>query len=292
MKKIFLVLLAALYLPFQGGGPQAQSVQIEHEVEPQAVVAVLPNPFQEEKNQAEGAKRAEKSTRTVDPSRPMVALTFDDGPHPVYTDEILDVLEEHHAVATFFEVGQKLSTAPEAVQRAAEMGCEIGSHSYRHANLSKLDRQALKEDLAAADEEFRKVLGTVPTLLRPPYGAVGKALREGAGYSVVTWSVDPEDWKVRDADKVTAHIQAQKDLDGQVILLHSTYPSTVEAVETLVPWLQEQGYQLVTMSELITLRFHDTLETDRLYRYDYFRRPPALPKAEDQETGRPCGVLS
>lgn len=291
MKKIVLVLLAALYLPFQGGGPQAQSVQAEHKTEPQSVVAVLPNPFQEQAAQMEAAQSAERSVRTVDPSRPMVALTFDDGPHPVYTDEILDVLEEHHAAATFFEVGQKLSAAPEAVRRAAEMGCEIGSHSYRHANLSKLDRQALKEDLAAADEEFRKVLGTAPTLLRPPYGSVGKTLREGAGYSVVTWSVDPEDWKVRDAEKVTAHIQAQKDLDGQVILLHSTHQSTVEAVETLVPWLQEQGYQLVTMSELITLRFHDTLETDRLYRYDYFRSPPPLPETEDPEAGRPCGVL-
>ena len=90
--------------------------------------------------------------------------------------------------------------------------------------------------------------------------------------------MDPQDWKSRDAEQVVAHIQGAGDLDGQVILLHSPYESSVEATRTLVPWLREQGYQLVTVSELITLRFGDTLEPNRLYNYDYFRRPPALPE--------------
>ncbi|WP_298034752.1 polysaccharide deacetylase family protein [uncultured Dysosmobacter sp.] len=223
--------------------------------------------------------------RIVDPSRPMVALTFDDGPHAQYTDQLLDILEEHNAVATFFEVAKNLPNDPDAVRRAAEMGCEIGSHSYRHANLGKMKLEALQADLAAADAAFIDVLGTAPTLLRPPYGSTNKALKTACDRAIVTWSIDPEDWKCRDAEKVIAHIQGFKDLDGQVILLHSTYESTVEAARVLVPWLEEQGYQLVTVSELITLRFQDTVDVNRLYNFDYFRfKVPPLAKP----TGEPA----
>ena len=223
-----------------------------------------------------------ETERTLDPARPMVALTYDDGPHAVYTDQILDVLEEHGAVATFFEVARNLPKAPEAVRRAVDLGCEIGSHSYRHANLGKMDEAAQRADQAAADALFQEVLGTTPTLLRPPYGSMNKTLKSTCGRSIVTWSIDPEDWLCRDADTVVQRIQAEKSLDGQVILLHSIYDSTVEATEVLVPWLLEQGYQLVTISELIQLRFGDQVEPNRSYNYDYFRfRVPALPAAAE-----------
>lgn len=282
MKKLLLALLMLVSLNLRGTVIPARSVQMDPQTaETAPAVALLPNPFQPEATESKEEQEAkpETSVRTVDQSRPMVALTFDDGPHPVYTDQILDILEENGAVATFFEVGQKLSSAPEAVRRAEKLGCEIGSHSYRHANLGKLAPEALEADLAAADAAFEEVLGTVPTLLRPPYGATSKALKEDSGRSIVTWSVDPQDWKSRDAEQVVSHIQNAGDLDGQVILLHSPYESSVEAARTLVPWLQAQSYQLVTVSELITLRFGDTLEPNRLYNYDYFRRPPVLPEA-------------
>lgn len=280
MKKILLALLMLVSLNLRGTVIQALSVQMDPQpAETAPTVTVLPNPFQPEAaGPEETGKVTESPVRTVDPSYPMVALTFDDGPHPVYTDQLLDILEENGAVATFFEVGQKLSGAPEVVRRAEKLGCEIGSHSNRHANLGKLDPEALEADLTAADAAFEEVLGAAPTLLRPPYGATSKALKEESDRSIVTWSVDPQDWKSRDAEQVVAHIQGAGDLDGQVILLHSPYESSVEAARTLVPWLQAQGYQLVTVSELITLRFGDTLEPNRLYNYDYFRRPPALPE--------------
>ena len=220
--------------------------------------------------------------RVVDPTRPMVALTFDDGPHAVYTNQILDVLEEHGAVATFFEVARNLSKAPDAVRRAADLGCEIGSHSYRHANLGRMDQAAQQADQEAADALFQEVLGTAPTLLRPPYGSMNKTLKTTSGRSIVTWSIDTEDWRSRDADKVVASVQNAGNLDGQVILLHSIYDSTVEATEVLVPWLLEQGYQLVTVSELIQLRFGDQVEPNRSYNYDYFRsHVPPLPTATE-----------
>ena len=93
---------------------------------------------------------------------PWCALTFDDGPHAVYTDQLLDILEENGAVATFFEVGRNLSNDPDAVRRAAAMGCEIGSHSYRHADLGKMGAEDIAADLQRADEQFTAVLGYAP----------------------------------------------------------------------------------------------------------------------------------
>ena len=268
--------------------PAEQAAQILPEVpEPGRMPELFPLDQEAEEGAApeEGSPAPEtpveplpETQRVVDPTRPMVALTFDDGPHAVYTDQILDILEEHGAVATFFEVAANLHKAPDAVRRAADLGCEIGSHSYRHANLGKMDQAAQQADQAAADALFQEVLGTTPSLLRPPYGSMNKTLKTTSGRSIVTWSIDPEDWRCRDADTVVSRIQAEKSLDGQVILLHSIYDSTVEATETLVPWLLEQGYQLVTVSELIQYRFADQVEPDRVYGYDYFRTQlPALP---------------
>lgn len=206
----------------------------------------------------------------IDPTKPMVAITFDDGPHAKCTDEILDILEEHRVVATFFEVAQNLKNDPDAVRRAVELGCEVGSHSYRHADLSRLSKEAMLSDLAAADAEFEKVLGFVPNLMRPPYGAMNKAVKTESGKSVVTWSIDTEDWLSRDTDKIVASVQNAGDLNGEVILLHSPYETSVEATRILVPWLKEQGYQLVTITELITHHYGDTVDVNRLYGYSYF----------------------
>lgn len=154
------------------------------------------------------------SQRVVDPSRPMVALTFDDGPHAEYTDQILDILEEHQTVATFFEVAVNLHRDPDAVRRAVDMGCEIGSHSYRHADLGKMSQEAIQADLAAADELFTQVLGQAPTLLRPPYGSINQALKTSSGRALVTWSIDTEDWLNRNTEKIVSSVQNFGDLDG------------------------------------------------------------------------------
>ena len=268
--------------------PAEQAAQILPEVpEPGRMPELFPLDQEAEEGAApeEGSPAPEtpveplpETQRVVDPTRPMVALTFDDGPHAVYTDQILDILEKNGAVATFFEVARNLPKAPDAVRRAVDLGCEIGSHSYRHANLGKMDQAAQQADQAAADAIFQEVLGTTPTLLRPPYGSMNKTLKTTCGRSIVTWSIDTEDWLSKDADKVVASVQNAGNLDGQVILLHSIYGSTVEVTEVLVPWLLEQGYQLVTISELIQLRFGDQVEPNRSYNYDYFRfHVPPLP---------------
>jgi peptidoglycan/xylan/chitin deacetylase (PgdA/CDA1 family) len=222
----------------------------------------------------------------------MVALTFDDGPHAEYTDQILDILEENQAVATFFEVAANLYKDPDAVRRAEDMGCEIGSHSYRHANLGKMTLEDIQADLAAADDLFTQVLGHAPTLLRPPYGSINKSLKTGSGRTLVTWSIDTEDWLSRNTEKIVSSVQDCENLDGQVILLHSIYDTSVEATRILVPWLLEQGYQLVTVSELLTLRFRQEIQTNHLYGYSFFRWqvPPLADSSVSPETPSPLAA--
>ncbi len=237
-------------------------------------------------DEGETAVPEEPYVRVIDPEKPMVALTFDDGPHKTYTDEILDILEANHALATFFEVGRNVARYPEPVLRAYEMGCEVASHSYAHRNLGKMKKAAILKDLDAADEAFIAAGVPAPTLVRPPYGSVNKAVKSQTGRTMVTWSIDTEDWRSRDAQAVVDAVQGTAGLDGHVILMHSIYESTVQAVEILVPWLQEQGYQLVTVTELMAYYYGELPQPDKLYGYTYFVKhgrtdaPLALPGPE------------
>jgi len=230
----------------------------------------------------------EPYVRVIDPSKPMVALTFDDGPDEICSGQILDILEEYHALATFFEVGRNVLACPEPVGRMAEMGCEVGSHSNAHKDLSKMKKSSLLRDLDTADEAFTAAGAPGPTLGRPPYGAVNKTVKSATGRAMVTWTVDTEDWRSRDAQKVIDYVQNYGELDGEIILMHSIYESTVEAVRVLVPWLQEQGYQLVTVTELMAYYYGQLLQPDKFYGYTYFASngrtdtPAVLP--QEQET--------
>lgn len=212
----------------------------------------------------------EPYVRVIDPARPMVALTFDDGPDETWSHAILDTLEEHHALATFFEVGKNVRACPEPVRRMADMGCEVASHSNAHKDLSKLKKKTMLQDLAAADEAFLAAGVEAPSLVRPPYGAVNKAVKSASGRAMITWTVDTEDWKSRNAQTVIDYVQGLDDLDGEIILMHSIYESTAEAVEILVPWLQEQGYQLVTVTELMAYYYGELPQPDHFYGYSYF----------------------
>lgn len=219
---------------------------------------------------AEPVAPEEPRVRTIDPSAPMVALTFDDGPHPVCTGQILDILEENLSVATFFEVGRNIYNCPEVLVRMDEMGCELGSHSYAHADLSLKSQASLLSDLDKADKAFISATGKAPTLVRPPYGAVNKTVKNTTGRSMILWTVDTNDWRYRDAETIINYVKSLPSLDGEIVLMHSLYESTVEAVRVLVPWLIEQGYQLVTVSELINYYYGDTLEPNAFYGYTYF----------------------
>lgn len=232
-----------------------------------ALPELPPEPTEPEEKEEEPE---EPYVRIIDPSKPMVALTFDDGPDGVTSARILDILEENHALATFFEVGRNVARYPEPVKRMAELGCEVASHSNAHRDLSKLGRTALLNDLGAADQAFVNAGVDAPTLVRPPYGAVNQATKNASGRAMITWTVDTLDWKSRDAQTVIDYIQNYGNLDGEIVLMHSIYDSTVEAVRTLVPWLQEQGYQLVTVTELMAFYYGELPQADHFYGYTYF----------------------
>lgn len=187
-------------------------------------------------------------TYHIDPSKPMVALTFDDGPSP-YTPGILDTLEKYKSRATFFEVGNRINQYPGTVLRISRMGCEIGNHSYDHPLLGNASAAKIHSQISSTDAKIKAVTGKRPALFRPPYGSIGSSLRNNAGRPMILWSIDTLDWKYRNADSVyravIGHVK-----DGDIILMHDLYGSTRTAVQKIVPQLRKQGYQLVTVSEL------------------------------------------
>ena len=190
--------------------------------------------------------------RTIDGSKPMVSLTFDDGPS-AYTDKIVQVLEEHESAGTFFEVGERLSSYKKEEQAVVDSYSELANHTYNHKILTKVGAQEVEQQISKCTSALKEEGEVNEILFRPPGGAVNDSVKKYANSPILLWSIDTLDWKIRDADsvyqKATTSVQ-----DGDVILMHSLYESTYMAVKRIVPELKEQGFQLVTMSDLIALR--------------------------------------
>lgn len=185
----------------------------------------------------------------VDVNAPMVALTFDDGPNPENTKRILDVLNANYSHATFFVVGTNAEKYPETLKAISTSGSEIGNHSYNHTNLTSVSSEKVEKEIDEVNRAVKKATGESTTVIRPPYGAFNDALLNQLEEPVVLWDLDTEDWDSRNAqvivDKILSDIK-----DGDIVLMHDIYESTAEAVEMLVPKLKEQGYQIVTVSEM------------------------------------------
>ena len=188
-----------------------------------------------------------------DPDKPMIALTFDDGPG-AYTDRLLDIFQEHGGHATFFLLGNKIDKRPETVQRMVEEGHEVAGHSWSHQELTKLTEKEIRSQLVKTNNKINELTGLTPVIMRPPYGSYNdnvRAVAKKLGLSAINWNVDTLDWKYKDADYV--YDAAMKKLkDGNIILFHDIHPTTVDAMEQVIPALIEEGYQLVTVSQLLT----------------------------------------
>lgn len=203
----------------------------------------------------------------IDPSKPMVALTFDDGPSIKSTTRILDTLEKYNVHATFFDLGSLMLRYPDIVKREAKLG-EVGTHTYSHKNLNKLSEEELAEELRLSREAYEQVLGYEPKLLRPPYGNANANVRAGiTDMAIINWNVDSLDWKYRNKDLTLNEIDKFGNLDGKIILMHSIHNETADAIEVLVPDLLDKGYQVVSVSELAYYKGY-TLETGTIY-YDF-----------------------
>ncbi|MCL2628759.1 MAG: polysaccharide deacetylase family protein [Oscillospiraceae bacterium] len=195
---------------------------------------------------------------SIDPSRPVIALSFDDGPG-IYTNDFLNLLEQYNIRVTFCTIGNLVNTQATALKRAVELGNEIIGHSWDHKNLAKLNAEDVKQQIESTRDAIEAVTGLAVPMFRPPYGAVSdtmKTVSAELGYAMINWNVDPEDWNTKDVDKVYDAVMAQVK-DRAIILSHEIYHSTLEAYKRLIPELLSQGYQIVTVSELLKLKYND-----------------------------------
>lgn len=184
----------------------------------------------------------------INPNKPMIALTFDDGPGP-YTERLLRALKKNKAKATFFLVGRNVGKYKKTVKKAYQAGCEIGNHSWDHPQLTALGAGALSAQLNQTNRVVRSVTGHNPTLLRPPYGAYNYSVKTAAGMPVIMWSVDTLDWKTRNSQSTINSVMGNAK-DGAIVLMHDIHLPTVIAAETLIPRLHRKGVQMVTVSEM------------------------------------------
>lgn len=205
--------------------------------------------------------------RKIDPDKPMIALTFDDGPSRLYTSIILEVLKRNDAVATFFVVGTQAEKNKDILERIISYGNEIGNHSYSHKDLTDLSDEALSKELDSTDKIVNEATGYTPTLLRPPHGFQNEELNKKIYKPIILWSLDTRDWESRDHDMVSENILTNVK-DGDIVLMHDIYESTSDAVQIVVPELKERGYQFVTVSELFRYR-NNELNEGNVYSKSY-----------------------
>lgn len=201
----------------------------------------------------ESAAAAIDNTALVEDGSKYVALTFDDGPSPRCTPQLLDGLKARNVHATFFVVGCQVVKDPDIVERMAAEGHQVGNHSYDHKELDKLSVREAAEDMAKNDALLHRLLGAGDYWVRPPYGLLSEEERQALTVPVIGWSVDTEDWKSKNAEKILDILYRQIS-DGDIILLHDRYLNSVSAALQAIDHLQQQGYHFVTVSELLSLR--------------------------------------
>jgi|GEM_PF-947764 len=195
-----------------------------------------------------------------------IALTFDDGPSLAATTRLLDGLKEYGARATFFVLGHRLDTAVNLLARMVDEGHSIGSHTYNHKDLTAISTADIAYQLDTTNDLIRTYTGQETILLRPPYGNRNLQTADMArerGMSLILWSIDPQDWKTKDAKLISEHIISRA-ADGEIILLHDIYETSIDAALIVVRELTAQGYQFVTVEELIQM--NTTLDAGAAYR--------------------------
>ena len=193
------------------------------------------------------------SARDLDPDGKMIAITYDDGPSSANTGRLLDGLKERGVLATFFMVGTNVSYYPKLVRRIAEEGHCLGNHSYDHPQFTKIGAEKSVEQVEKTSKLIEDACGKRPLFVRPPYCSTNEEVRQALEYTLILWSVDPEDWKYRDVDTVREHI-VDGAHDGAIVLVHDIHSTSVEGSLAAIDILLEEGYQFVTVEELFLHR--------------------------------------
>lgn len=202
-----------------------------------------------------GAGRTEKTTSYLsgqqeEQAKKYVALTFDDGPNPKYTKPLLDGLRERGIRVTFFLVGECIDGNEDLVKQMAKDGHLIGVHCMTHKDLTKEKLSDAAKELCAAREKIRAVTGVRPEYVRPPYGNWNAKLEEAVDMIPVFWDVDSIDWRLKNTEKVTAKVVKDTE-DGDIILMHDEFKTSVEAALRIIDNLTSKGYTFVTVDELM-----------------------------------------
>lgn len=179
-----------------------------------------------------------------------IAITFDDGPHPYYTEQLLDGLQERNVPATFFVTGKQAEAYPELVKRMQDEGHLIGNHTYSHIQLGKGNRKIYIEELVKTNEVIKEITGEETQYVRPPYGSWDKSIEAELTMFPVLWTIDPLDWC---SDNVSCIVQKviAKAGENDIILMHDQYKTTVTAAFEIIDELKAQGYEFVTVDEIL-----------------------------------------
>ena len=195
--------------------------------------------------------------RYLDLTKPMVALTWDDGPKSSVGNHLMDILEANNGRGTFFVVGERIDKGADEVKRMAADGHEIGNHSWDHdEKLSKKGADYIRSEFDRTNQKVQELTGVTPTLARLPGGIISNDVKSTLTMPMIYWSIDTLDWKTKNAQSTIDAIQGSIK-DGDIVLMHELYDATLQACDTVIPWLNQQGYQMVTVSELIQFRQAD-----------------------------------
>ncbi len=201
--------------------------------------------------------------RQIDLSRPLLALTYDDGPHTPVGNRIMDIMAQYGQKCTFFMVGDRVASRAAEVQRMVAEGHELANHTYSHVYLNKVGADAIRAQVENCNTAIAGTAGVTPTVMRLPGGNKNQTVLSNVNMPIILWNIDTRDWATRNAEKTKAAVIG-KVKSGDIVLMHELYDSTAEATSVIVPTLVGQGYQLVTVSELAALK-NVTLEPNRVY---------------------------
>lgn len=205
--------------------------------------------FSEITREEEGEFVEERGYQTVGEKK-KIALTFDDGPHPYYTEQLLDGLKKRKVKATFFVTGEHADLHPEVILRMQEEGHLIGNHTYSHLQLGKNNQEEFREELVRTNRIIKAITGEDVEYVRPPYGTWDKNLEKELDMIPVLWSIDPLDWCSDDIACIKDHVLSRAG-ENEIILMHDSYPATVTAALEIVDRLLEKGYEFVTVEEIL-----------------------------------------
>ena len=179
-----------------------------------------------------------------------IALTFDDGPHPIYTPQMLELLKEEQVPATFFLLGENVELYGDVVKEIAKEGHLIGNHTYHHVQITSLSLEEACKEIQETSDLIEELTGTGTEYVRPPFGTWNEELEERLNLIPVMWSIDTKDWTTQNVDWIVRETVKHAE-DHDIILMHDSYQSTVDAVKRVIEQLEAEGFEFVTVDEII-----------------------------------------